>query len=71
MEAIADFFIKTYGFAGVVAIAVAFMWRDMKITIKDSMREISEPIKTLTTQLAVVVERVDAHEKRIDRLEDK
>lgn len=49
-----------------LAIVGVVMWMDMRSVVK----QIATSLQTLTLQLATVVERVDGHEKRIDRLED-
>lgn len=67
MESVSEFFIHNYGFAGVVAAVLAFVWWDLR----GSINIIANSMTTLTTQLAVVVERVDSHEKRLDRIEFK
>lgn len=55
------------GGAGSLAIFGLLMWLDMRTSVK----KIAESLDTLTVQMAKVVERVDSHEKRIDKLEDK
>lgn len=41
------------------------MWLD----IRGSVKSMAKDLGTLTVQMATVVERVDSHEKRIDKLE--
>lgn len=43
------------------------MWLDIRGTVK----ELTDSVKTLISQMAVVIERVDSHERRIEKLEDK
>lgn len=50
-----------------IAILGIIMWIDIRGSVKD----MASSVKILTIQMAKIVERVDSHEKRIDRLEEK
>jgi hypothetical protein len=50
---------KFMAFVGVI------VWLDIRTTVKN----MAKALETLTIQMAAIVERVDSHEKRIDRLE--
>ena len=43
------------------------MWIDIRGTVKD----LTDAVKTLISQMAVIIERVDSHERRIEKLEDR
>lgn len=49
----------------VVALFGIFMWLDIRGTVKD----LTKCVQTLVSQMAVIVDRVDSHEKRIEKLE--
>lgn len=51
--------------AKLIPILGLIMWMD----IRGSVKSMAKDLGTLTVQLATVVERVDSHEKRIDKLE--
>lgn len=50
-----------------LSVLAVFMWLDMR----GGMKELTDAVKTLISQMAVVIERVDSHERRIEKLEDK
>lgn len=52
---------------GVIAFFGFLMWSDLRKVVN----KIADSLETLTIQMAKIVERVDSHEKRIDKLEDK
>lgn len=49
----------------IVAIVGVIMWLDMR----GSFKAVAKDLSLLTVQMATIVERVDSHEKRIDKLE--
>lgn len=51
----------------IIAILGVFMWLDIRGTVKS----MASSIERLSGKVGIVVERVDSHEKRIDKLEDK
>lgn len=51
--------------AKVLAVVGIVIWLDLRKSIKG----MAENVGTLTIQMAKIVERVDHHEKRLDRLE--
>lgn len=55
------------GDAKILALLGILMWLDMRGAFKD----MAKAVQLLTVQMATIVDRVDGHEKRIDRLEVK
>ena len=57
----------TSGKANLLSIIAIIVWLDLRGTIKLMGRS----IENLNNKMGIIVERVDSHEKRIDKLEDK
>lgn len=66
MDAIIEYLLKVDG-GKVIALLGLWMWWDLRGVVKG----MASSLATLTIQLATIVERVDSHEKRLDRIEDK
>lgn len=49
----------------VIAVVGIVIWLDLRKAVKG----MAESVATLTLQMAKIVERVDHHEKRLDKLE--
>lgn len=59
-----EYFINNADSKLVSVIALFLLW-----DLRKSFRDMADSIRILTAQMAAIVERVDGHEKRIDRLE--
>ena len=46
-------------------------WSCIGIYVANSLRQMSDSVQQLNVNVAVVIEKVGNHEKRIERLEDK
>jgi hypothetical protein len=64
MDAFAEYLLGLDG-GKLIAVLGLLFWVDMRKTVIS----ISHTLQTLSIQLATIVERVDSHEKRIDKLE--
>jgi hypothetical protein len=55
----------------VAASLFAFGWSCIAIYVAKTLHDLGESVKVLNVNVAVVIEKVTNHERRIERLEDK
>lgn len=66
MEGLMDFnAFKDWVLLGLLSGAVYILWQ-----AKDAMNELKDSIIELNLKMAVIIERTDSHEKRIEKLEE-
>lgn len=69
---VSDWILIGEGVLSIICGLVAVIFYGISTNLKDvteSVRDMADSVKELNTNVAVIVERVDGHEKRITRLE--
>lgn len=63
---------KDWALLALLSGGVFILWQSKEVgkEVKDDLKELKNGVNALNTKIAVTIERMDGHEKRIEKVED-